>query len=515
MEMRFLLGIFVFICLPVVAGAHIPPYNTTLVTQIKPNLQTRSKPTSLLKLASVTFITDDAGKIKFSCAYGWVPQDSRCVPNPCEGFPYENIGQVANCASYESCKSGDAFKFRCSSCKENMTRSNGACVCDRNVYSKSMEEPCIYEFDISNQCTEVDRQGLSFTYYAGCLCPNSWNKCDASHQQGMGIACESYGETLYYNCGCTADFSKTCLSGAPVRAGDYCLNLSDGIRYYDECYFCEINNGEVYNYDDYWCDHEWVNFPSVANVSIGDTDTTDCSPYNLAADECNPAAGVCSYCYGNGLWKYDSCYDGWTMNSESKLCEENLCAGYPSLYASITGCLETRQCKKGDQTMYACTRCSDEYTLLDGNCERGCVYYLPYKTVGCKEADSCQRGGSIYYDTQCTECYEGYRLSNGQCAASCTYNLSTSEGCLTYESCNRSSASGTVTYYQCTSCENGFGVDMQGNCINCTEGRLGARTGTPYSNMDCMAIADDDNAIAVSTECGGQTYYFCSTDNGK
>ena len=184
-----------------------------------------------VKLAAVSFLPHGRNyKLTFKCPYGWHFDQGSCKPNPCNGFPYTNHYQLENCVSYESCRSGDIMKYRCTSCPRNMTKTNGACVCSPTDFPKNLENGCVYQFDSSNKCTEVRSDGLHYDSYAGCLCPSNWQKCDGAHQEGQGAPCDSYGTVSYYNCSCVSNYNKTCLDGAPVNAHDFCLNLTDGNR---------------------------------------------------------------------------------------------------------------------------------------------------------------------------------------------------------------------------------------------------------------------------------------------
>ena len=522
MKMLYYFGVFV------IMFANIPSsyssYNARLEAQIKPNPTNGSKPTTSfllgssvdnnaeeLKLASVHFLPGGHNfKLKFKCPYGWYFSQGKCEPNPCNGFPYYNRYQLENCVSYESCRSGDTMKYRCTSCPANMTKSNGACICSPTEYPKSLENGCMYEFDNANKCTEVRSDGFHYETYAGCLCPSSWQKCDGAHQEGQGSPCDSYGEISYYNCGCVSAYNKSCVNGAPVNPHDFCLNLTDGNRYYDECYFCDINEGKVFDYSDYWCEQEWVNFPPLPNPEdlFLEREPQDCSAYTLAASECDPAAGECSYCYGNGLWKYDSCFDGWYMNG--KVCTENACEGFNSLTASISGCMATSSCKQGDTNKYACTSCGEDYTLTAGVCEYTCQYYVDYLSTGCKTMDSCQRGGKTYYSNKCTECYTGYDLSGNSCNMTCSYTSTSKENCVDYEECKRGSAEGLASYYHCSECREGYYLSpYDTTCISCEEGKTGARTEEPYEDRDCQRLFEMANGTAAETSCGGKTYYYC------
>lgn len=268
----YYLGILSFLVTSSEAYSYISDYGTNLVAQIKPNPTSGSKPTiSFIKIANVSFLPDyNSSGISFGCGEGYSFVEGVCKANACEGYPYEEATLAANCEVSESCKSGRGYKYKCTTCKDGLSLVNGRCVCDMSVYPyNERDKPCMYEYDETALCSEVGVSGESEKHYAGCKCPENWQKCDGEHQQGLGTACESYGEKSYYGCGCEERYNKTCVESRPQDSGDYCLNLSDGIRYYDECYSCNLSEGEVYNYDDYWCDHEWVEFPVIGNLFEG------------------------------------------------------------------------------------------------------------------------------------------------------------------------------------------------------------------------------------------------------
>ena len=274
MKIPYYFGLFVLLCANV-SNSYSSYSSTNLVEQIKPNPTVGSKPTaSYTKIASVSFLPEYSGyKVGFGCDEGYTLVNGKCEPNTCEGYPYEDATLVANCTASESCKSGNGYKYKCTTCKDGLSLSGGGCSCDLSLYPyDEVNNPCPYLYDneTSSTCSEINANGTKRVHYAGCKCPESWQKCDGEHQKGLGTACESYGEKSYYNCGCQEVYNKTCLDSRPTDSGDYCLNLSDGVRYYDECYSCNLSQGEVYNYDEYWCDLEWVEFPVIGNLFEGD-----------------------------------------------------------------------------------------------------------------------------------------------------------------------------------------------------------------------------------------------------
>lgn len=272
MKMSYYLGVLSFLLCVNEAHSYSPYHSTNLVAQIKPNPTIGSKPTAhLIKLANVSFLPEyDGSGVNFGCGDGYTFINGVCEANACEGYPYSEATLVANCETSEKCKSGAEYKYRCTSCSGNLALSGGKCSCSSESYPyNETDNPCLYAYDETAKCSEVGVDGTKKASYAGCKCPDAWLKCDGSNAKGLGTACDSYGELSYYSCGCEDTYNKTCVDSRPVDSGDYCLNLSDGVRYYDECYSCDLSQGEVYSYDDYWCNHEWIEFPVVGDLLNG------------------------------------------------------------------------------------------------------------------------------------------------------------------------------------------------------------------------------------------------------
>ena len=258
-------------------------YTLNLVDHIEtePNYPAKSKPfysrsnllsSSYIKLASVRFVTDNSRMVNFNCPEGWEYKNGWCRVAACEGYPYSDVAQTANCASVGECLSGSVMKYKCNACKTNLTSDgSGGCYCDASVYKYNVvSNPCSYKYDESKACTYVNASGASSTSYADCLCSPEWVQCLSSfHHVGVGTACISGGKEYYNTCKCTDNYDKTCANIGIVNPGDYCSNPQDGLRYYQECYTCDSNKNEIYedDYNNYWCGLGWKEFEAIPGIN--------------------------------------------------------------------------------------------------------------------------------------------------------------------------------------------------------------------------------------------------------
>lgn len=270
----------VLACLLIASGArgeYLSSYASHLVEiKTKPN-KYEAKPAGNPKYAFVTFITDKRGGVNFQCNPGWVLKNNACEVNPCTGYPYSKQEETQNCKTVDMCQSGDAMKYKCTSCKDGLVSDGkGGCICNTSTYKYNEEtNPCMYQYDTSGgTCTHVDSSGKSTVYYKDCLCPTGWSQClSLLHQIGVGNKCVSGGIDYYASCKCESTYDKTCVEGKPDNPGDYCLNPSDNTRYYRRCYTCDRSKNELYDeeYNNYWCSGwGWIDFEVIRGINVGE-----------------------------------------------------------------------------------------------------------------------------------------------------------------------------------------------------------------------------------------------------
>ena len=152
----------------------------------------------------------------------------------------------------------------------------------------------------------------------------------------------------------------------------------------------------------------------------------DCSDYPLRLEQITIGSGTYKQCVpGCGdntpRYKFVSCNDGYYESSGK--CIENSCNNYPyiSKPSSIDHCLTIGSCKRGNTTVYGCTKCEDGYgdknghsASFEGNCPQiQCSDYC-YITEGGFSLDSfnqltrptncgyygylsCFKGQTLYY----------------------------------------------------------------------------------------------------------------------
>ena len=258
MEMRDYFGILVLLCAAGNAVAHIPPHNTNLVDQIKPNPTTRSKPTAEFslstypKLAAVEFLS--SGKdfnyeitldVKTQCmSMGYAVLASKCSGN---------LVPSRLCSLEDSIAAGDkteASKYTTGCCDTkiyqvtdpnacptttnymNSTYSGDYCVladgvsrryqcaCNRATYPFGPDNGCATGsvYDEKNKC-----QADGKTYYARCCNPTTYSKeCKASeHLSGNGDYCTRGGKDYYSSCSCHPDYNIVCSTWL-YNTGDVC-----------------------------------------------------------------------------------------------------------------------------------------------------------------------------------------------------------------------------------------------------------------------------------------------------
>ena len=275
MEMRDYFGILVLLCAAGNAVAHVPPHNTNLVDQIKPNPTTRSKPTAEFslsgyrKLAAVEFLS--SGKdfnyhieldVKTQCmALGYAVLASKCsgdlVPSRlCSLEDSIAAGDKTEAAKYTTgCCDKKVYQVTdpnlCST-TSNYTNSSYSgdycvladgvsrryqCACDRARYPFGPDNTCGSQpYDEKNMC-----QADGKTYYARCCDTSIYNKeCKASeHLSGNGDYCRRNGKDYYNSCSCHPDYHVTCTTWlydtSNVCTNDSGVKLTTSSNCYNAC----------------------------------------------------------------------------------------------------------------------------------------------------------------------------------------------------------------------------------------------------------------------------------------
>lgn len=234
-----------------------------------------TKPTSSsIKYASVSFITDRKKYVDFNCNPGWTIKSHGCEPNDCKGFPYANQEEIKNCKTVDTCQSGDVMKYRCTSCADNLIpNGSGGCMCDTNKFPYNVvNNPCVSGvYNASGPiCSEFDAKGIASTYYSDCKCPadGGWKLCNTAKITGDENSAICYSENIKYysKCRCSNEYKETCAKSEPTDYNDYCINPETSVKYYKECYFCNIGEGEIYSLDDFWCDSKWVTLDNIVTT---------------------------------------------------------------------------------------------------------------------------------------------------------------------------------------------------------------------------------------------------------
>ena len=142
-----------------------------------------------------------------------------------------------------------------------------------------------------------------------------------------------------------------------------------------------------------------------------------------------------------------------------------------------------------------------------------CSYTATSKPSGCSVAASCFRDGLTYYSTTCNSCYVGYsKTSSGTCSQTCNYYMTSHTACVTYTSCQRGSASGVQTYYECTggTCADGYYMNFFNHCESCSYMYRNGRQSGPYTQEQCESFdACKCGTSPITYTCGNQTWYAC------
>ena len=155
--------------------------------------------------------------------------------------------------------------------------------------------------------------------------------------------------------------------------------------------------------------------------------TASCAKgYSLSSNEVNRKKGKLDSesCNGSERFGYLSCNNGWTLNKQTKNCDEVSCDEYPLL--SKTGCSTSVSKKCGENYHYSCTSCPVGFELrsLDSGktctekpCDRQMFPYtegaVPSYAAG--TVVSCTDQSGTYYGY--SSCNEGWDQNQGTCNA--------------------------------------------------------------------------------------------------
>ena len=208
---------------------------------------------------------------------------------------------------------------------------------------------------------------------------------------------------------------------------------------------------------------------------------------NTETGKCEIGYEPCSnrYSYENGKYICDSCNDGFARGETvCKDCKET------NKYCKILeedDCLKCKECYEGavlNATTFICEvtpeyyenneeeRCMIGYTNISGICQKGhikdCVYYDPEDGEKCAQ---CLKGGIVQNDT-CTD------VCNVEGCDICDpYNPNICVQCKVYKEWRPLPNGKCVQWVEncwycgilgkCETCENGYGVDDNGNCEPC------------------------------------------------
>ena len=270
-------------------------YDDSFLSRVKSNsfLDISSNlPQDNIKLAAVHLITSP-DRLKVVRQKTDVP---KCDVN---SYPLSSTSTgILNCETYDTCNEGVVEKRGCTSCKNNMTLSNGKCSCDRTVYNyDTTNNPCPTNSQPSQEaddiCQETGADGSVKTYYAKCLCPDDFQyECTDTGQVGALASCTANGVTKYVSCRCNEEYNLTCSGtstgtgtvSAPPTGNDKCIDLVQGVTYYRTCStICA--NGYYATVADWWnqcwcgADEEMVAF----KVNVNDS-RAEALTYTIGAD---------------------------------------------------------------------------------------------------------------------------------------------------------------------------------------------------------------------------------------
>ncbi len=398
MNMRFCFGILILLCattLNVSAGL-ISSSGANLVDQIKPNLTTRSKPTTspYPKYASVSFLTDDTkldfGKgeidVRTQCAsLGYAIPVSACTGDLKPSYLCSKDVNREGASAYTSgcCNAKVYTATSTDACDNNSTAqvsdscyfAEGGlkyrCSCDRSRYPYSTiqnqngdyQESCGSKgsFNVSNTCRAYEPKTKKIeTYYSGC-CPNSYVECGTgnTHTIGVGTACNVWegGKSVpkYASCTCASHFDTVCSKSMLINSS----------------YYCELN-GSILTTD--------------SNCESGCTKTSET---NL--DE---------YLYG-ATWHCLYEPEGATLKPTSEELNGYLCRGY-ALSGANSGSIS-------DTALNECD--AQGYTKSDADCyNNNIIVRCPTDSskVWCNDSKYCTG-----YDVGTSACVEQSALASG------------------------------------------------------------------------------------------------------
>ncbi len=475
------------------------------------------------KLASVHFITDRHQQLKFdnlifSCNEGWHLENSACVPNVCDGFPYNN--EPADiCTDRKACLSGDNNKYACNTCNDGWDKDpsqEGGCIqhiCDQTLYPYSAKPD-------NGAGTIITCQSGNEKFYGYDSCANGWRldagKCTPNDCSGF-----PYKSVPDETAGIVSE--EICLSGYDNHYKYNSCNkgweLADG-----QCNLRFCDNAVYPNTD---CPPNAACNACFSGDNVKYTEPTCNSGYELKDGVCvesckYTATSTPSYCTStlsclkNGSTYYgcQSCQNGWFVNS-SYGCSPNVCTGYDTSgsYCNSKYGTYSKSCQSGSTTYCSYSSCNTPYVKRNGLCLCGGTYAMQQESVFDKVCKD-KRGTIIKACSDAVNTYCTYsacdtslaKYNNGRCECYTADDLAGYHKFPPYyfesEYTDYCNSSEDVYYKDCTE---EYGHKYSTITCNCPEG----------AEMLCDAQSQCYCAKKIKDNLWAGIYFYSNSSNGS
>ncbi|MBQ8465949.1 MAG: hypothetical protein IJ545_08080 [Alphaproteobacteria bacterium] len=246
-----------------------------------------SSPTSSSNVVLVNNLNFESFLTPYLSATSDSDVTANCVVNPCDGYTLS--APVAHCSSssYNSCKSGNTTKYRCTACESGYIVSKYAMQGGkRTSYIESCTvNPCYF-----TNSYFIDETTGNVTYHGGAGNTEKYKLTSKSDphcvNQDTYSSCQS-GSTMLYYC-------HSCISGYTSLSYQYTYSTTAGL--------CFTYN----NYDSGYC-------PS----SKGWSTSKDSNANSF--EGCYKYSGPNSHT-GTQYWRPTACKDGYKINYDTMRC---------------------------------------------------------------------------------------------------------------------------------------------------------------------------------------------------
>ena len=352
----------------------------------------------------------------------------------------------------------------CLNASYNSDKKIYECIkCDSEFIYILNEQKCLSkeETNLSSYCSEANNTGTKDIPKYSCINCRHNNYIKIRDTSKNIYDCENPALDFYLtNCAIASKNSngdKEC-SGCKYGLSLYFDNQSSKNRCPDSC---KSDSYLIYNFCPKCDDIYYGNPGCISNKGCyykelySKVMCNECKEgYFQSSEGCSPCSNKnkgCKKCsMSNNNFECEECFDGYTLNTNNKLCELVKCKEYPEI---AVGCLICDEKLNEYKQKSKCQSCKDGYFKTYNE---SCVYCKSYGGNGCEQCAYSESNKII-----CAYCPKGSILNNyGQCLK-CDEQF---EGC---SNCRYIYID--KTYYRekliCTECKDNYYLTSDGYCI--------------------------------------------------